>query len=263
MSIRLSVKWEGDAPDLAERRLSLSAFGEALRSLLLALRRIATNIVSEAVGERQANVGRFTDGARQLDIEITSLVKNSSGFDSLVTLATPLGKTFPLFADLPENAAKVLLNAIKAESHGVLTNAVVRRYLESLPSGITQQTYQVYRNGEVLQEVSLGTMSFAQVPLDVPYIAEYIGRIVGVGFEPGKSEVRIKTDTATEILAATPEQVETALQLRHTGVRAMAVVQGNSQRLLILQEAQARIHRFTRESAIFERWNGVLTRLAQ
>jgi hypothetical protein len=57
--------------------------------------------------------------------------------------------------------------------------------------------------------------------------------------------------------------VETALQLRHTGVRAMAVVQGNSQRLLILQEAQARIHRFTRESAIFERWNGVLTRLAQ
>lgn len=263
MSIRLSVKWEGDAPGLMESRLSLSAFGEALTYLLSALRRIATNIVSEAIGDRQASVGRFTKEARQLDIEITSLLKNSSGFDSLVTLSTPLGENLQLYADLPEKASKVLLGAIEAESQGLLTNAIVRRYLESLPSGIRQQTYQLYRDGDALQIVSFGPMSLAQIPAHVPYLAEYVGRIVGVGFEPGRPEVRLKTDATTEILAATPQQVETALELRHDSVRAIVVIQDGLQRVLILQHADASIHRSTRESAIFDRWDSVLRRLAQ
>jgi hypothetical protein len=229
----------------------------------LALRRIATNLVDEALDDKQSNVGRFTDEARQLDIEITNLVKESSGFDSLITISTPPGENSQLFAGLPENATKKLLDAIESESHGILTNAIVRRYLESLPSGITNQTYRVNRDGTTLREVSIGAIAIAQVPADLPYLAEYVGFIVGVGFEPGNPEVRIKTDKTTVTLAGTSQQVDTALELRNSSVRGIAVVQGNSRRLLILQESDMPINRSSRETAIFGRWDGVLRRLAQ
>ena len=263
MVIRLTVKWEGTTRGLAEKRLSLSAFGPALGNLVSALRRIATNLVDEALGDRQARVGRFTDEARQLDIEITDLLKDSLGFDSLITVATPPGENFDLFTDLPEKATNKLLDAIEAESGGVVTNAIVRRYLESLPSGIIHQTYHLHRNGTMLREVSFGTMAIAQVPADLPYVAEFVGFIVGVGFEPGTPEVWIKTDSMTVTLTATSAQVDTALELRQASVRAIAVVQGNSRRLLILQASHLPINRSTREGAIFGRWDGVLRRLAQ
>jgi hypothetical protein len=62
----LKIEWEGVAPGLADKRLSLSAFGEPLTILLAALRRIASNLVGDALEEK--NVGRFTNAARQLDI---------------------------------------------------------------------------------------------------------------------------------------------------------------------------------------------------
>ena len=62
---------------------------------------------------------------------------------------------------------------------------------------------------------------------------------------------------------ATPDQAEKALDLRHSRVRAIAVVQGKAARLLILQDAAAPINRSTREAAVFARWGGVLRRLAQ
>jgi len=118
MPTELKIKWEGVAPGLAEKRLSLSAFGEPLTILLAALRRIASNLVGDALEEK--NVGRFTNAARQLDIEISDLVRESSGFDSVITLTPLLGENMPLWDYLPENAGTQLLDAIDAERRGIL-----------------------------------------------------------------------------------------------------------------------------------------------
>ena len=243
-------------------RLSLNAFGSALTHLQRSLRRIATNIVNEALRERQADSGRLTDAARQLDIQLTNLVTKSSGFESLVTMTPPQGYLFRLFEDLPENATTKLLDAIDAERQGVLTNASVRRYLTLLPEGLTHQTYSVHRDGKTLREISFGDVSLAEVPTDLPYIAEYLGEVVGVGFPPGEAEVRIKVNSDFVVLKATAAQVETALGLRSLHIRARAVVHGNSRKLLLLQESHLPINRSTQESAIFERWHGLLARLA-
>jgi hypothetical protein len=262
MSVTFIVKWEGDIPGLAEKRLSLNAFGSALTNLRSSLRRIATNIVNEAVRERQADSGRLTNAARQLDIQITGLVTNSSGFEGLVTIIPPQGYAFLLFEDLPENATTKLLDAIDAERQGVLTNASVRQYLRSLPQELTHQTYSAYRNGKTLREISFGDVALAEVPVDLPYIAEYIGEIVGVGFPPGEPEVRIKVDSDVVVLTATAAQVETALSFRSLNIRGRAVVHGSSRRLLLLQESSLPVNRSTQKSAIFQRWNGLLARLA-
>lgn len=261
MPTELKIKWEGVAPGLPEKRLSLSAFGEPLTTLLAALRRIATNLVGDALEEK--NIGRFANAARQLDIELTDLVKESSGFDSVITLTPMAGDNLKLFDDLAQNASIQLLDAIDSERQGNLKNASVRKYLRMLPLGITRQTYLLHSNGTTLRHISFGTMDISVLPPDLPFVATYVGKVVGVGFEPGKPEVRIKTDTTTVALASTTKQVDAALELRYSTVKAVAVVQGNAHRLLILQDSHLPIHRSTRDAMIFQKWAGVLKRLAQ
>jgi hypothetical protein len=262
MPLELKIRWQGVAPGLEEKRLSLGAFADPLAKLLASLRRIATNIISQAFDDRRAT-GRFANAARQLDIEITNLIKESSGFDSVITVTTPFGDTLPLL-DLGESAGKSLLEALDAESRGIATNANVRNYLRSLPGGIVRQDYSLHRNGTVLKHVSFGEAALPELPPDLPYIAHFIGDIVGVGFEPGRSEVRIKVDSGTTLtFVANSRQVEQALNLRHVKIQAVTVATAGSHRLLILQPADAPIATSTREEAVYNRWQTVLKRLAQ
>jgi hypothetical protein len=263
MPTQLKIKWEGTAPGLADRRLSISAFGESLTILLAALRRIAGNVVGEAIGEKKSGTGRFTNEARQLDIEIFDLVRESSGFDSLISITPPADDTLPLFGDLAEFAGTSLLDAIDLERRGTARNHRVRSYLQSLPRGITKQTYQLHSNGTVIKEVSFSSVDLPLLPSDLPYLCEYTGKIVGVGFEPGRAEVRIKTEDSHAILAATPKQVEAALELRHSQVHVLAVCYGDNRRLLILREVGLPIYRPTQQEGIFKRWASLLERLAQ
>ncbi|MBF6567981.1 MAG: hypothetical protein IVW54_03785 [Candidatus Binataceae bacterium] len=263
MAIELKIKWDGTASGLAENRLSLSAFGASLPLLLGGLRRIASNIVRDAMDEKQATTGRLAKAANQLDIEITDLVKGSTGFQSVVSVNTPSGATFPLF-DLAERAGYGLLEALDAEGHGIPKNLPIRRFLASLPQGITEQAYSLYQNGSVLREVILRDAVLPEIPAEVPYLVQYLGSVVGVGFPPGKAEVKIKAESgSTATLVATAEQVETALQLRQSDVIALGVVHDGSHRLLNLRDAKEEPKPFVRESAIYGRWQGVLKRLAQ
>jgi hypothetical protein len=260
--IELKIKWEGSAPGLAAKRLSLSAFGEPLTALLAGLRRIATNIVGDVFDDRQPR-GRFANAARQLDIEISDLIKGSSGIDGVITVSTPVGGNLPLL-DLAAIAGAQLLDALESESRGVARNASVRRYLQTLPRGITQQDYWLHQNGTVVKHVSFGEAVLPEVPTDIPFITQHSGNIIGVGFEPGRSEVRMKTETGSVILVANSDQVDKALLLRSSSeVRALAVVYSNAQRLLILQDAKVVTSPPSREESIYERWKVALKRLAQ
>jgi hypothetical protein len=261
MPLELKIRWQGVAPGLAEKRLSLGAFADPLTKLLVSLRRIATNIIGQAFDDRRPT-GRFANAVRQLDIEITDLIKESSGFDSVITVTTPFGDTLPLL-DLGESAGKLLLDALDAESRGIATNTSVRNYLRSLPGGIVRQDYSLHRNGTVLKHVSFGEAALPELPLDLPYIAHFIGDIVGVGFEPGRSEVRIKTDGIGLTCIANSRQVEMALNLRHTKIKAVTVGTAGTHRLLILLPADAPIATSTRKDAVYDRWQTVLKRLAQ
>src|SRR5947209_608331 len=144
MAYELEIHFDGDAPGIAEHRLSVSAFGPALNQLLNALRRIATQMVSSAMEGEQPKVGRFADPARNLDIEITKVDGNSLGISTVVSFRQPPPPpqaSLPLWNDLPERAGKELLDAIERESNGQLANTAVRTYLSLLPSGVRHQKY--------------------------------------------------------------------------------------------------------------------------
>jgi hypothetical protein len=259
----LEIVWKGDVPGLSEHRISVGAFAQPLDRLLRALRRIATNIVGNALDEKRAEVGRFAAAAAQLDIEIASVMASSAGFNTMITLNTPVGENLPLFNQLPEMTGTEFLESMEAESKGTMRDVGVRRYLESLPSGIQQQDYALHENGREIKSISILGLRLVKPLLELPHLEEIIGNVVGVGFEPGRSEVRLKHGDRPITLSATPSQVETALGLRGAEVKALALVAETHCKLLRIQGIGLPWPIPSRDDAIFKRWDGLLRRLAQ
>ena len=261
----IKIRWDGDIPGVQEHRLSIGAFGEALFQLVLALRRIATQMVTSAVDPAdRPSTGRFANLARGLDIEISEIKGGSSGFDGTVTFMQP-PDFLPLFEDLPQRAAFELLDSIEREGKGQPSNWAVHKFLTLLPPGLHHQVYE-YTNGASSKRVELGDVKLAEVPEEYPFLRELGGDVVGVGFEPGRSEVRIKGDGPTIVCDADEAQVETALQLRHQPVRCLGVHAGKHTRLLRITKASEPGFTATPEMLeehIFKRWSGLFARLAK
>lgn len=265
MASEIKIRWDGDVPGMVAHRLSLAAFGEPLTHLLAALRRIATQMVSTAVEPERPQIGRFASIARQLDIEITQIEGNSTGFNGLVSFYQPPDE-LPLFADLPERAVTELLESIERESRGQASNWAVRKYLSALPPTVHRQTYELRENGTTKKRVEIGDVKLMEVPEEFPSFREVTGSIIGVGFDPGRSEVRIKGETLTSNFDASNEQVEAALTIRKDTARSFGVHDGKRTRLLRIGKASEPRFHVTPEAIeehIFKRWDGVFARLAK
>ena len=266
---RLRVQLEGDAPGLKAHRLSVGAFGEPLTKLLLAYRRIASGIASDALSDPGygQHGGKYTKQAKGLDLEIYEIVESSLGLGVAATIPDlPAGDAYSLFpGDFAQRAAVVLLDSIEAESRGELRNASVRAYLKSLPAGITRQRYSVHQNGRELRKVEISSVDLPELPESVPYLERVVqGTVAGVGFEPGPIEVRIKTAAGILTFAATAEHITQALELRGKIVDAMALY-GITTRLLWIRthvEGEHEAPHEERVRTIAARWDGVLRRLA-
>ncbi len=265
--IELKIVWEGEAPGVAEHRLSISAFGPALNELLRAYRRIASNMMRNAAA--YAERGRLNELANLLDIEIAQIEGNSVELSAVCTFSPPRGGQAQMFfpGDIPERASRELLESIEEESKGHPHNTSVRHYLAALPQGLTRQRYELHANGQVLHEpVIIEGLNLAAPTLeDLPHLVEFVGSIIGVGFEPGTTEVRVKTEDEILRLAATMPLVERALELRSEAVGGLAI-RGRESRLLRLDIADREPFVLTRELAeeyVFDRWDALLRRLAQ
>lgn len=268
MSVELKIRWDGNVPGLADHRLSIGAFGEALPLLLAAARRIATQIVQTATEGEAPETGRFANLARILDIEIVSIEGNSTGVNALVSFQGGGANVNPAFLDLPTRTTTALLDAIASESDRRPANSAVRKYLRMLPGGLREQVYEVFEGGASLKRVELKDVSIAELPEPLPAITQYEGVVLGVGFEPGKYEVRIKTDSNTTfILLSPPEAVDRAIEYRNQRVRALCVQQDERRgRLLMLNRATDPPFQFSPEQVetqIFRRWDTLLRELAK
>lgn len=74
MRAELNIVWDGDGPGLSEHRLSVGALAKPLTLLLTAIRRIATNLATEASdSERGARGGRFSRLAEEIDLQLSTV----------------------------------------------------------------------------------------------------------------------------------------------------------------------------------------------
>jgi hypothetical protein len=265
MPTRLNIILDGTAPGLQEHALSVNAFGEPLARLVMALQRIASGLVIDAVGREAygARGGRYRPEGRSIDVEIISVTGNSPLDLGLRVVERPIpGRNMPLFAEeLTGRTVDRFLDAVDQESKGRPYNALVRRFLASMPSDVTSQRYVA----ETGRNVDVGPMELPEIPKPSPYLLEFTGAIVGVGFEPGRPEVKFKTSETTVTCVATAEQVEEVLVYRGASVRALAV-RGPKNRLLAAWPIDQSLPVPSREQAeeyLFAKWGELLKRLAE
>ena len=265
MAIELKIRWDGDAPGLAEHRVSIASFGESLGHLLAAVRRIATQLVMTATEGEAPETGRFANLARLLDVEIENIEGNSAGINSVVSFRDD-GKEAHFFPDLAARTAVGFLEAVELETAGNPVSSAVRKYLRSLPPKVNKQTYEVLDGGKTTKRVDVGHVKLPEMPAELPSILEIEGSVVGVGFEPGRSEIRVKSNDNNVIMVAPEETVERALEFRHEPVRVLSI--RDEKRVRVLHLTKATTPRFkstpeTTEKYLFSRWSGVLARLAK
>jgi hypothetical protein len=267
VAVGLEIRLEGEAPGLAEHRLSLGAFGPSLEKLLDALRRIASGVVRDARDPDYyaPRGGRYAREANLLDVQIETIEEGSLKLALVLALQVVSGQE-NLFDDLPERTAVAFVRAVESEGHARMENAMVRRYLSSLPEGVTAQGYRATRDGAQLAEVRLGKVSLPDDVGELPALLQADVPVTGVGFAPGKPEVRVLVGPQTIRCEATAEQVEAALGLRGRVATVTAVIRGKAGRLVAIRNAAEVPPGPTedqRTEALFVRWDELLRRLAQ
>jgi predicted helicase len=139
------------------------------------------------------------------------------------------------------------------------------------PNRLDDPEYIVRLIGQVIT-VSIETVRIVKslpalaVPEAMSQLAEIVGKIVGIGKEPGRWEVRLQTeapDARTLVCEATEALVAEAQKLRKEPVRAM-LLQGESPRLLWLRPASAPPRdEVDVKKHLFEKWGTLLERLAK
>lgn len=265
MSVRLEIVWDGTVPGLTEHRLSLDAFGPALKELLSAVRRIASDLEMQARGPGGGGRGRLARQASNLDIQIETVQGNSPVrlAASVVPIEAP---DRPLIDDLPERALDMFIDDLQREARGIPAHYRVRRFLEVLPKGLTQQTYvALNHDGAVRRSADIGAVTIAD-PRRAPHLVELEGVVVGVGFEPGRNEVKVRAASGELMtFSASESLVGRALELRLQHVNVLAV-HDESTRVRLLRVATTEKRPPTpdqRLEAIVAKWGGLLTRLAR
>jgi hypothetical protein len=262
MTVQLKIRFDGTTEGVAEHKLELSAFSNALKQLVATLRRIASGLVDEAT---EQSSGRFKHDA-ELRVFLDSLSGGSLQMNLDVS-SPPIapGYSIMLFDDLPSRTAERFIESIKAEGNGVFRSLPARRFLGSLPKGITSQKYEVYSDGNLLCEASLGEVSLADEAIDLPIVVKTVARITGIIFEP-TLEVRFDADGEKLSCSASTEMIDKAILLRSEDVLIMATLHGGKGRLLWIGTPgsfPARMTRSDRSNHVLARWQRTLAELAK
>lgn len=250
--VELKITYDGAEPGLAEHRLSLSAFAEPLKLLLAALQRTASGIVSQALEDPTygSRGGQLAADAKLLDLELVSVAEGSACPTFVCTTRPSTGARAPhptlpgmelgtLQRDLAADALRKLLGDIDAERSGHLRNFTARKYLQSIPRGVTRQRYTATSDGEILADVEFSAAMLPTTPQPLPRLTKITGTIASLGFEAGVTFIGLKTDARSLKCTATPEQVEAAVMLRAGRVVAAVLISGEKLTVVWLQSANA------------------------
>ena len=143
MTLDLRITFHGTARGLQTHSLSLVAFAHPLERLVTALQRTATALLKDRDDQP---LGPIATKARELDLQVTSLEHNCVSLT--MQFVGPSDALEPQDnEDLAQRAVSKLLSDIENEANGREVSEAARRYVRSLPDGMTTQTYRLSRDG--------------------------------------------------------------------------------------------------------------------
>lgn len=270
MAITLKIHFEGDVPGIQEHRLSVAAFGEVLLHLRQALRREVSNIHAKAEDEApRSSTGRVHRWAEDVDLEVARVGKGSLGLELHARHGAGRGRNMVL----PTIAHAAMLRAVttvvddmEQESRGHPTSTVARDTLAKMPPGLTLQRYEVWDDDKKVKEAVVQRVERVDETAPLRGLVDVTGFVVGVAFPPGEPCVHVRGDDDVVVKAtASPEQVEQALAMRESRVRAV-IVDDRPRRLLWIRkvdQSQKFQDDAERTDHVFRRWADLLEVLAR
>ena len=263
MTAQLKIRFDGTAEGMAEHKLELGAWGDALKQLVSSLRRMASSLVKEAVEHES---GRLKHGA-----ELRVFLESLSGGCVQVNLdigrpPVDVGYNIDLFNDLAPRTVDAFVRAVSDEGRGVTRSVQARKFLSLIPNGITSQKYQAFSNGVLLSEATLGAFTLPEEAIDTPLVIKTAAKIVGVTFEPNL-EIRFDAGEGGKFTcSASSEMIDEAIALHRGDVLVMATLQGSKGRLLWIGEPTsfpAPMARTQRSEHVLSRWRQALAELSK
>lgn len=271
MTIELKVRFEGSTPGLSEHRLSLSEFQDALANLLQAVRRTATNLEQEATEVVPTYTGRYTKSASRLDLQILGV--NAGSAEVCFALeSTPLpNDNYGLFEwDYLTNTMERFLDHVENESRGRRSSASVRKFLSSLPEGVSKQAYELTKDNQALKSLVIGDVNLVEdSAFEGSRLLSAQGIVAGVYFaEDGQGvSIDLKGDgNHIKSVKCSPEYAEKALSFRGREVFAQIVKNSKGSRLvtLWLADSPPEEHSTSRRlNRIMSDWDETLKGLAK
>ena len=264
-TIEIRIRFDGETAGLREHRLSIAAFNQPLGLLLKAFRR-AVDAVADSGNIGQERSRRFGKHAEHFDLQLTSIADGcvQLGFTCVVGEANG---SFP--AIQAREAVDRVVNTIAREARGQSTGSPsIRRYLESLPPGVTSQKYQGLMNGQVIAQVELGSpTAIEKRRSSPPRVVTIRGRVTAVTFDTEYGQVRIRQLSGPLYRCrATSELVDQAVELRRTTVVAKLLVRHELTTLLSVypeSKPPVPLNPEERVQHIVQQWDGTLRRLAE
>lgn len=259
-SVELHIRLDGDSPGLAQHELSLAAFSQPLRRLVIAFRRAAD--ATQGVAERQ---GAYGHQGRTFDLHLYSLQDGcvQMGFRCVTSGAAGGGAE-----NVAEAAVRRVLRAIRSEAGGGDGGLPsVRRFLESLPPGVGSQKYEGKRDGQVFESAEMGGPAPSRLRRALPRLITVRARVVEIGFTPGRGRVKLRGEgEAVHHCRASDDLVDKAAELRKRSVVAKLLARIDGCEILTLRaesDPEPVPSDDQCKSYTYGRWGEVLHRLAQ
>jgi hypothetical protein len=238
MTTKLVIRWDGSVPGLQEHSLSLAAWAHVLPQLLVAYRRVASGMLTEAQSpEYGGKGGQLHVQAKALDLRLRAIGEGCVVLDlEAASLAEQLDFV------LAGRALGRLVEHVAAEAGSTASNGEVRKLLQMMPPGVTTQRWQAWEGDRLLAEASFGA---ARLPpesvIDMPHLIRVRGPIVAIGFDP--PGITVREGSIRQKYSATEDQVEDALTLRAAEVVALGVRTHAGTRLLWVRREGAAVSR--------------------
>lgn len=264
--VELRVRFDGEIPGLRDHTLSLGAFLPALEVLLKAVRRNADAIAkgsSDYEGRR-----RFGMLGKIIDLELVSISDGCVNLGFQCRLRQVEGLSEKTANDIATLAVDRFLAAVETESSGRNSGSEnVKRFLRSIPTGVTIQEYEGRIGDRVIRRVSFGEPVSRELPKEgFPRLVEFRGHVISTTFKP-HPKVKIRDASGvTFTCKADRAVVDKAVQFRWEPIFGQLLLRPDWRRLLTIHvegdvppapSQESRLERIHRD------WGDALRRLAE
>lgn len=237
--VTLTLDWDGTASGLPEHRMSLDVWMESLQLLQRCVRRKANNLVTEQVGSgRGARGGRLHRLAKSIDLQIESVEDGCTLVHLKVVNDVQPDTQIPFDLGLIQRTVAAVVRDIQDEAEGRPRNHLARKFLQSVPEGVTRQVLEATDGGESLARAEIGVVTLVEPAVELPLVQRGFAQVLGVHFDP--MEVILAPDGEERRIrcAATPSMVDQAILQRSSTVHACWVERSRGSRLLWLKQSE-------------------------